>query len=86
VVTPVSGRGQVFTYTVNYHPFNPSVPPPYVIAIIQLEEQDDIGIAANIVDCGPDLVCIDMRVQVAFERHDFEDESVYVPVFAPAPS
>ena len=81
---PVSGRGTVFTYTVNHHPFNPTVPPPYVIAIVQLEEQSDLRLAANIVDCETDSVHIGMPVQVRFERQDLEQETVYVPVFAPA--
>ena len=53
---PVSGRGTVFTYTVNHQPFNPEVPVPYVIAIVELEEQADLRIASNIVDCEPDSV------------------------------
>ena len=48
--------GRVFTYTVNYHPFNPSVPLPYMIAIVQLAEQADLRLAANIVGCEPDSV------------------------------
>jgi uncharacterized protein len=80
---PVSGRGEVFTYTVNYHPFNPSVPLPYTIAIVQLEEQADLRIAANIVGCEPDSVHVGLPVQVAFERQDFEDDTVYAPVFTP---
>lgn len=84
VAQPVSGRGEVFTYTVNYHPFNPTIRLPYVIAIVQLEEQHDLRIAANIVDCEPDSVHVGMPVQVAFERHDLEDETVFAPVFTPA--
>jgi len=80
---PVSGRGTVFTYTVNHQPFNPAVPVPYVIAIIQLDEQEDLRIAANIVDCEPDSVCIGLAVEVRFERHDVDGEAVFVPVFAP---
>ena len=80
---PVSGRGTVFTYTVNYQPFNPSVPVPYVIAIVQLEEQDDLRIASNIVDCEPDSVRIGLPVAVRFERQDVGDDAVYMPVFAP---
>ena len=80
---PVSGRGTVFTYTVNYQPFNPSVPVPYVIAIVQLDEQPELRIAANIVDCEPDSVCIGLPVAVRFERHDIDNEGVFVPVFAP---
>ncbi len=80
---PVSGRGTVFTYTVNHQPFNPSVPVPYVIAIVELEEQSDLRIATNIVDCEPDSVRIGLPVEVRFERQDVGDESVYMPVFVP---
>ena len=80
---PVSGRGTVFTYTVNHQPFNPAVPLPYVIAIVELEEQADLRVASNIVDCEPDSVRIGLPVEVRFERQDVGDESVYMPVFAP---
>jgi uncharacterized protein len=86
VARPVSGHGTVFTYTVNYQPFNPAVPVPYVIAIVQLHEQADLRIAANIVDCEPDSVCIGLPVEVRFERHDVDDDSVFVPAFAARPS
>jgi uncharacterized protein len=82
----VSGRGEVFSYTVNHHPFHPNVPPPYVIALVQLEEQEDLRIATNIVDCEPNSVRIGMPVDVRFERHDLDDETVYFPVFAPRAS
>jgi uncharacterized protein len=80
---PVSGRGTVFTYTVNHQPFNPAVAVPYVIAIVELEEQADLRIATNIVDCEPDSVHIGLPVEVRFERQAVGDDSVYVPVFAP---
>lgn len=77
---PVSGTGTVFTFTVNRHPFNPAVPPPYVIAVVELDEQDDLRVAANIVDCEPDSVAIGMPVTVRFEE---QPGAVFVPVFAP---
>jgi uncharacterized OB-fold protein len=79
---PVSGHGTVFTYTVNHQPFNPAVPLPYVIGIVELAEQADLRVAANIVDCEPDSVHIGLPVEVRFERQG-SDERVYVPVFAP---
>jgi uncharacterized OB-fold protein len=82
VAKPVSGRGTVYTYTVNHQPFNPAVPVPYVIAIVALDEQDDLRVAANIVDCEPDSVYVGLPVAVRFER-DVVDDSVVVPVFAP---
>jgi hypothetical protein len=77
----VSGRGTVFTYTVNYHPFNPAVPPPYVIAIVELVEQVGLRFTTNIVDCAVDEVSIGMAVEVTFEQAG----DAWVPVFRPAP-
>jgi uncharacterized OB-fold protein len=83
VAHPVSGHGTVFTYTINYQPFNPAVPVPYVIAIVELDEQADLRIATNIVDCETDSVYIGLPVEVRFERQDADGESVFVPVFVP---
>ncbi|WP_232004958.1 Zn-ribbon domain-containing OB-fold protein [Mycobacterium sp. ACS1612] len=83
VARPVSGYGTVFTYTVNYQPFNPAVPVPYVIAIVELAEQADLRIASNIVDCESDSVYIGMSVEVRFECHEVDGETAFVPVFVP---
>ena len=44
---PVSGRATVFTFTVNHHPFNPAVPVPYAVGIVELEEQADLRVVTN---------------------------------------
>lgn len=77
---PVSGRGTVFTFTVNRHAFNPTVPLPYVIAIVELDEQPDLRFTTNIVNCAPEAVSVGMPVRVLFEQHG----EVFVPVFEPA--
>jgi uncharacterized OB-fold protein len=84
VARPVSGRATVLTYTVNLHAYNPAVPTPYVIAIVQLAEQQDLRLATNIVDCDPDSVVCGMPVEVRFEQHGAGADAVFVPVFAPA--
>jgi uncharacterized OB-fold protein len=76
---PVSGKGRVFTYTVNHHVFNPEVPVPYVVAIVELVEQDGLRFTTNIVNCPPDAVDIGMSVRVLFEQHG----EVFVPIFEP---
>jgi uncharacterized protein len=80
-VTPqaVSGRGTVATYTVNHHPWAPDQLVPYVIAIVELDEQAKLYLTTNIVGCPPDEVRIGMRVKVKFER----DDDVYLPLFTP---
>jgi uncharacterized OB-fold protein len=77
---PVSGRGTVFTYTVNMHQFHPDVPPPNLIAIVELIEQDDLRIPTDIVDCAPAALHGGLPVRVLFERHG----EIYYPLFEPA--
>ncbi|MFY2858643.1 Zn-ribbon domain-containing OB-fold protein [Mycobacterium sp. THU-M104] len=79
VPRPVSGRGTVFTHTVNHHPYNPQIPTPYVIAIVELAEQAGLRVAATIVDCEPDSVTCGMAVEIRPEPG-----SGGAPVFAPA--
>jgi len=79
VARPVAGRGTVLTYTVNHHPYNPQIPLPYVIAIVELAEQSRLRVAGNIVDCEPDSVACGMAVEIRPEQG-----SGGAPVFAPA--
>lgn len=81
VARPVSGQGTVFTYTVNYHPYNPEIPVPYVIAIVELTEQSGLRVAANIVDCEPDSVTSGMAVSIRPEKG-----AGGAPLFGPAAS
>jgi uncharacterized OB-fold protein len=76
----VSGRGQVVTFTVNHQPWIPGFDPPYVVAIVELEEQPGLRLTTNVVNCEPDAVKIGMAVRVLFE----EGEDVYIPLFEPA--
>ncbi|WP_205877040.1 Zn-ribbon domain-containing OB-fold protein [Mycobacterium camsae] len=78
IAKPVSGQGTVFTYTVNYHPYNPEIPTPYVIALVELAEQDGLRVAANIVDCEPDSVASGMAVAILPQRG-----TGGAPLFAP---
>jgi uncharacterized protein len=77
--SPVSGRGSVYTYTVNRRDWSPGLEVPYVIAIVQLDEQPDLRLMTNIVGCSADEVAIGMPVQVEFR----EQGEAFVPVFRP---
>ena len=76
----VSGRGRVFSFTINHQPWIPGFDPPYVIAIVVIEEQPDVRLTTNIVGCAPEDVFIDMPVQVTFEEWD----DTFIPLFEPA--
>jgi len=77
--TPVSGRGTVVGFTVNCHQWLPSMPPPYVIAIVALDEDDAVRLTTNVVNCPAADVRVGMRVRVTFEQHD----DVWLPLFSP---
>jgi uncharacterized OB-fold protein len=81
VIAPeaVSGRAVVEAFTVNHQQWDPDMAPPYVVAIVSLEEDAAVRLTTNIVDCEADAVAIGMPVQVAFRQV----EDVWLPVFAP---
>ena len=77
---PVSGRGVVFSYTVNHHSWDGSTE-PYAIGLVELEEQAGLRLTTNLVGIAPDDVRIGLPVRVTFEQHGI----VYFPLFEPDP-
>lgn len=75
---PVSGRGTIWSYTVNHHSWDGSTE-PYAIVLVELAEQPGLRLTSNLVGCAPDDVRIGMPVQVTFEQHG----SVWFPLFEP---
>ena len=78
--SPVSGRGRIYSYSIVHVSLAPGFDPPYVVAIVELEEQPGLRLTTNIVGCEPDEVEIGMPVKVRFEALD---EGVFVPLFEP---
>jgi acetyl-CoA acetyltransferase/uncharacterized OB-fold protein len=75
----VSGNATVVAVTVNTQPWLAAMPPPYVIAVVAMDEDAGLRLTTNIVDCQAESVHIGQRVAVRFEQHD----DVWLPVFAP---
>ncbi len=76
-----SGTGKVFSWIVVRHPVPKDVymeDVPYTVALVELDE--GVRMPTNIVDCAPEDVSANMRVQVKFR--DVTDE-ITLPVFAP---
>jgi acetyl-CoA acetyltransferase/uncharacterized OB-fold protein len=80
-MSPVSGRGVVAGFTVNHQQWLADFPPPYVIAVVALEEDDGVRLTTNVVGCPAGDVRIGMAVRVLFEKAG----DVYVPLFEPDP-
>lgn len=75
---PVSGRATVFSCTVNHQPWTGETE-PWVVAIVELAEQEGLRLTTNIVGCPPEDVAIGQEVEVVFEQHD----DVWFPLFRP---
>lgn len=75
----VSGRGIVKTFTIVVHAFNPMVPTPFVLGIVELEEQAGLQLMTNVIGIQPEEVSIGMPVEVVFE----DQGEVFVPLFRP---
>jgi uncharacterized protein len=76
---PVSGNATLATYTINVHQWFAGFPPPYVVAIVEIDEEPSVRLTTNIVGCAVDEVTIGMKLRVDFEHWD----DVWIPVFRP---
>lgn len=75
----VSGRGRVLGWTLNHQPWHPAFPPPYLIAVVAIAEDDGVRLTTNLVDVTADEVAVGLEVEVVFEAVD----DVWVPLFRP---
>ena len=78
----VSGRGILSTWTIPMQPFDPYYQSqvPYVLAVVELEEQPNLKLVTNIVDCAEEDLRIDMPVEVTFRE---VAPGCTLPLFAP---
>lgn len=78
---PVSGRGSVYSYTIVRRTFHPgfAADVPYVVAIIELDEQAGLNLLSMLIDCPHDQLKVGLEVAVKFERRD----EWMLPVFRP---
>ncbi|SES04284.1 MULTISPECIES: Zn-ribbon domain-containing OB-fold protein [Halopseudomonas] len=73
----VSGKGVIASFTINHQPWTPELAAPFVIAIVELQEQKDLRFVTNIEDTPPEQVHIGMKVRVRFQQED----DVWLPLF-----
>ena len=65
---PLSGRGEIYSYTVAHRAFHPAWADhvPYVLATIELDE--GVRMQCDLLDADPERVAIGQRVEVHFEE------------------
>lgn len=80
--TAVSGKARVVTYSINYQKWHPMMQVPFVIAVVECEEQKGLNLTTNIINVDPESVQSGMAVKVSFEQQ----ADVYLPLFEPVNS
>ena len=75
-----SGRGTIFSFTVNHYPQVPAFDYPLVVALVELEE--GTRLMANVGGIDPADVRIGQPVVARFVAHD---DDLTLPVFYPDP-
>jgi uncharacterized OB-fold protein len=76
----VSGRATVVGFTVNHQPWIDGVAVPYVVAIVELEEQSDVRLMTNLPYTPIEAVRVGLPVKVFFEQNG----AFYIPLFEAA--
>jgi uncharacterized protein len=66
----VSGRGVLETFTIPLQPFNAwfLAHLPYILAVVELEEQEDLKVVTNIVDCTEEELRCGAAVHVVYRE------------------
>ena len=79
----VSGKGRVYTWTVVCYATDPewAADVPYVVAVVELNEQSVLLMMGRLVDIDPEDVIVEMPVEVTF--NDVTDE-ITLPQWRPA--
>lgn len=75
-----SGRGVVYSFTINHQPWAPGLTVPYVLAMVAPEEDETLRLFTAMVEVAPEDVRIGLPVQAVFVDIG---EDVFLPVFAP---
>ncbi len=76
---PVSGLGSVWSWTLNRYAWVPSMPPPYVVASVELVEQPGLRLLTNVLDCPPAAMRVGLPVEVCFVQAG----EAFIPLFRP---
>ena len=79
----VSGRATLYSYTITMKPWHPFWVDkvPYVLATVELEEQEGLKMLTNLVECRHDSIEVGMPLEVTFRK---VSEELTLPFFKPA--
>jgi uncharacterized OB-fold protein len=63
----VTGRGRVYSYTINYQRWLPDLDVPFAIVLVEFPDHPGVRIVGRLRGCEPEQVAVDDEVEVGFE-------------------
>jgi uncharacterized OB-fold protein len=63
----ITGRGEVYSLTVNYQRWLPDLEVPYVIVLVEFPGRHGVRVAGRLRGCPVDEAAIGMPVDIGFE-------------------
>ena len=78
-VAEVSGNATVAAFTVNVQQWLPTMAPPYVIAVVTIDDDPRVRFTTNIINCELQDLKIGQKVKVTFHNQ----EEIWLPLFEP---
>jgi uncharacterized OB-fold protein len=63
----VSGRGEVYSFTVNYQRWLPDLEVPYAVVLVEFPGHPGVRVVGRLRGCPPQEATIGMSVEIGFE-------------------
>jgi uncharacterized protein len=67
VPVEITGRGRVYSLTVNHQRWLPGLEVPYAIVLVEFADHPGVRVAGRLRGCDPEAAAIGMEVAVGFE-------------------
>ncbi len=75
-----TGQGRIFTWTVVHQAMSPSFASEIPYAVVVVETDEGVRVVANLRGAGPEVLRLDLPVEVVFET---VDDELTLPMFRP---
>jgi hypothetical protein len=63
----VTGRGRIYSYTINYQRWLPDLDVPFAIVLVEFPDHPGVRVVGRLRGCDPEQVAVDDEVEVGFE-------------------
>ncbi|RAY12656.1 hypothetical protein DPM19_23975 [Actinomadura craniellae] len=67
VPVEITGRGRVYSLTVNHQRWLPDLPVPYAVVLVEFPGHPGVRVAGRLRGCPPERAAIGMAVDIGFE-------------------